>query len=509
VNTYQPSRAPAYAALAFLAGALALGFVPVLWLGLEQGLGGIDPYIIRVLSFTLLQAGLSTLLSLALGLPLARALARQQRFLGRGFILRLLNLPLVLPAITVIIGIIEVYGAKGWLGGIFDIYGLKGIVLAHVFFNVPLAARLILSDMERIPPESWKLAAQLGLSSRNLWRIVEWPQIRGGLAGAALLIFLLCAASFAIVLTLGGGPRATTLEVAIYQSLRADFDPPRAAILALMQLALCATLALLAQRWGGLSPAWPTLRLSARRYDAQSLVVQLVDGGVILLALALLLPPLAALAAAGLFHIDLSNLLLRALATSLALGGASALLAFALAWPLSVLAVRSAAWRRLSAIAVLTSWIVPPAALATGWFISFIAFAGSSGLAAFLVIAMNALMSLPFAARALVPALARSAEAHDRLCLSLGIAGWTRFRLVELPVMRRAIGVALVLSLILSLGDLTAISLFGTQDFVTLPALIYRQMGSYRFDAAIGTALVLALLVLALSSLAERWGRAA
>ena len=71
--------------------------------------------------------------------------------------------------------------------------------------------------------------------------------------------------------------------------------------------------------------------------------------------------------------------------------------------------------------------------------------------------------------------------------------------------MKRAIGLALVMALILSLGDLTAISLFGTQDFVTLPALIYRQMGSYRFDEAIGTALVLGAIVLAFSTLAERW----
>jgi thiamine transport system permease protein len=505
VIAYRPSRAPALAALAFLALALALGFLPVLRLGLAQGLTGIDPYVIRVLSFTLLQAGLCTILSLALGLPLARALARRQAFPGRALLVRLLNLPLALPAITVIIGIIEVYGANGWLGGIVDIYGLQGILLAHVFFNAPLAARLILSDLERIPPENFKLGAQLGFGPRALWRLVEWPQIRGGIAGAALLIFLLCAASFAIVLTLGGGPSAATLEVAIYQSLRADFDPQRASVLALVQLALCASLALIAQRWGGLAPAWPALRLGARRYDGRDPAARLADAAVIALALLLLLPPLAALVAAGLFRIDLSPVLLRAMATSLALGAASAALAFALVWPLAVLAVRSNAWRRVAALAVLTSWIVPPAALATGWFISFIAYAGMGGLSAFLVIAMNALMSLPFVARALLPALARSAEAHDRLCLGLGLRGLARFRIVELPVMKRAIGLALVMALILSLGDLTAIALFGTQDFVTLPALIYRQMGSYRFDAAIGTALVLSALVLAFSALAERW----
>ncbi len=183
------SRAPALLALGLLTAALAAGFLPVLWMGAASGLSRPDPYIFRVLTFTLLQAGLSTVLSVALGLPVARALARRQSFPGRKAIVRLLNLPLALPAIVVIIGIIEVYGTRGWLGGIFDIYGLQGILLAHVFFNFPLAARLILAELDRIPPESWKLGAQLGFRPGEYWRLIEWPQIRSSLPGIALLIF--------------------------------------------------------------------------------------------------------------------------------------------------------------------------------------------------------------------------------------------------------------------------------------------------------------------------------
>ncbi len=499
------ARAPALLALGLLLAALAAGFLPILWTGGLSGIAGLDAYLLRVLIFTLVQAGLSTLLSLALGLPLARALARQQAFPGRGFIVRLLNLPLALPSITVIIGIIEVYGARGWLGGLVDIYGLTGILLAHVFFNAPLAARLLLAELERIPPESFKLAAQLAVSGLAHWRILEWPQIRASLPGIALLIFLLCASSFAVVLTLGGGPNATTLEVAIYQALRADFDPERAAMLALVQLALCATLALAAQRWGGLAQSWPGLQPRSRRYDGRDMAARLADGALIVLSLILLLPPLAALAVSGLFAFQLDLQLARALATSLALGAASAVLSFLIVWPLAQAAARASLWRRLAGLGVLASWIVPPAVLATGWFILLVAQVGGMGLAPALVITMNAMMALPFVFQALAPAAAQSAAAHDRLCESLGLAGWPRFRIIDLPVLARPAGLALVLAMILSLGDLTAISLFGTQDFVTLPALIYRQMGSYRFDEAIGTALVLALLVLALSTLAERW----
>lgn len=497
-------RAPAMLALALLAAALLAGFLPVLWMGAAQGFARLDAYVLRVLGFTLLQAGLSTLLSVALGLPLARALARRQ-FPGRGLVTRLLNLPLALPAIVVIIGIVEVYGRTGWFGGVFDIYGLQGILLAHVFFNVPLAARLLLAEFERIPPESWKLAAQMDFGSGAVWRFIEWPQVKGSLPGVALLIFLLCASSFAVVLTLGGGPRATTLEVAIYQSLRADFDPARAASLAMVQLALCVSLTLLAQRWGGVMKGWPALRIAARRFDGSSPASLAADVTLIGLGLLLLVPPLAALAVSGAANLDPGLSFLKSLATSLALGASSAAVAMAIVWPLAQQAARHGSWRRWAGLSVLASWIVPPAVLATGWFILLVARADLAGLAPALVIAMNAMMTLPFVFQTLAPAIARQAEAHDQLCASLNLSGWNRFRLIDVAVLKRPIGLALVLAFILSLGDLTAISLFGSQDLVTLPALIYRQMGSYRFDEAIGTALLLGLLVLACTALAERW----
>ena len=148
---------------------------------------------------------------------------------------------------------------------------------------------------------------------------------------------------------------------------------------------------------------------------------------------------------------------------------------------------------------------MPPAVLATGWFLLF----NSYNLPApALVIAMSVLMALPFTYNTLAPAIASAAQQHDRLCLGLGISGFTRFRLIDLPALRKPLGLGLVLAVIVSLGDLTAITFFGSQDFVTLPALIYRQMGSYRIEGAAGTALILALFTLALMTLAERWSNA-
>ncbi len=226
-------------ALGLVLGAVAAGLLPLLAMGLGSGVSGLRSYAWHVVGFTLWQAFLSTLISLAIALPLARALAAR-RFPGREVFLRLMLLPQALPAIVVVLGLLGLFGEAGWLGGIISPYGLTGILLAHVFFNMPLATRVLLTRMEAIPPESYRLAAQLRFTGWDVFRHVEWPALAAALKGIGGLIFLLCTASFTVVLVLGGGPQATTLEVAIYQALRMDFDPGFAALLSLAQLLLCA-----------------------------------------------------------------------------------------------------------------------------------------------------------------------------------------------------------------------------------------------------------------------------
>lgn len=80
------------------------------------------------------------------------------------------------------------------------------------------------------------------------FRWVEWPYLRRQILPTAALIFMLCFASFATVLSLGGGPQATTIELAIYQALSYDYDLGRAALLALIQLGCCLGLVVLSQR---------------------------------------------------------------------------------------------------------------------------------------------------------------------------------------------------------------------------------------------------------------------
>jgi thiamine transport system permease protein len=497
-------------AVAVIAAAVAAGIIPVVLLGLDQGFlrgGLIDSYFLRILWFTMLQAGLSMLISVGLAIPVARALSRSD-FPGRSLLLRLFALPLALPAIVVILGIVAAYGRTGWLSTIIgrpaDIYGLTGILLAHVFFNLPLATRLLLQQLDGIPPENWRLAAELRFNARDRFRLIEWPALKGALPGVASLVFLLCAASFAVVLTLGGGPQATTLEVAIYQSLRLDYDPARATVLALAQLLLCGVFVLLAGSSATAMQSWPQLRTAGRRYDSVNAPADMI---VILLAGLFVIIPMAALVVAGVTaSVNLPAIASAAL-TSVSIAAAAMIVSLALAWPLANAMARSQGRfaRGLFGLAALLALILPPAVLATGWFIIAIRLGLPLSGAALLVVAMNSLMALPFTLGTLAPAVANAAAQHDRLCASLNIAGFARLRLIDIPALRRPLGLAAAMGFVVSLGDLTAIMLFGSQELITLPALIQAQMGSYRIDEAGATALALALMSLAVIVLIERW----
>ena len=504
---------------------LALGaFVPLAAEGVARGerLGGAAAgYAWRVTLFTLWQALLSTVLSLLFAIPVARALARRPRFPGRGLLVSALALPLVLPAIVAALAIVGVWGRQGPINDLIaalggervSIYGLAGILVAHVFFNMPLAARLFLRHLEAVPTERWRLAAQLGLSPLAVWRTIEWPAMRAHIGGVALLVFALCATSFAIVLVLGGGPRYTTLEVAIYQALRFDFEPGRAVVLAVIQLALTGAIAL-ALRGRDSEPVEIGTARAPRRYGNNAGWERAVDAVVIGVAAFYLLAPLLVLVWNGLAA-DLARLagepaVRGAVATSLILGVLAASLCMLATVALTLGAhAGGATLRGLSGSVASLVLLVPPTVIGAGWFLALRGTGALFSAAPIMIVVVNAVMALPFAMRIVQPAWARHAGRVDRAALALGMGGWSRLARLDWPAMRPALALAFAFALALSLGDLGVVALFGSQDWTTLPLLLLQRMGSYRTADAAGLALLLAALSLGIVALAALAGRRA
>ncbi|MGV1758786.1 thiamine/thiamine pyrophosphate ABC transporter permease ThiP [Rhizobium sp. A22-96] len=510
--------------LAGIALFVAIAVVILLAAGIESGGDTTltDPYLLRVLRFTLLQAALSTLLSILLAIPVARALARQPRFPGRLWLIRLMAVPMGLPVLIGALGLLGIWGRQGLLNQTLSalglsqpvsIYGLAGILLAHVFFNMPLACRLMLAGLERVPAEYWLVGGGLGMRPASIFRFIEWPVLRGLIPGIAGLIFMLCATSFTLVLILGGGPAATTLEVAIYQALRFDFDPGRAVMLSLLQIAI--TLIVLGAMTLFRAPDdhGLTSGRALRRIDGQVPAARWVDAALLLAAALFLGLPLASVVVTGL-EVNLLKLagqpiFLQAAITSLLIALAAGLLAvlisFAVIRARSVISAERSKNLGLRGLSIALSasssliLLVPPIVLATGWFLALRPFGDPSRFAAALIIVINALMALPFVIRVLEPAYVIHRRRTERLAASLGLHGISRLRLIDWPGLRKPLFTALSFAMALSLGDLGAVALFGSSSLMTLPWLVYSKLGSYRTNDADGYALILGVVCLLLT----------
>lgn len=481
-------------------------------------------YLRNVIVFTVWQALLSVLISTLVAIPVARVLARQPRFPGRSMLLRLMELSLVMPTIVVVSGLVNVYGRQGWLTAAaadllpalrWNLYGINGIVLAHVFFNAPLIARILLQALEAIPQSQKRLASQLGLRGHMLFRILDWPAIKPVLPGLLALVFTLCFTSFAIVMTLGGGPGATTLEVAIYQALRFEFDFGRAALLALVQLAICGGLWLLVMRLGEPAPRLPQRHFSQPppRRDARG-VAKLVDVILVLLFGVFLLLPLLAIVVRGypglmgLPMFDSNSPLFRATLQSLYIALPAGILAV-----IATLAVVAAGQlphaKVLTRSAVYLPLIVPPLVLGTGLFLLFRPGLGAATQGRLMVALINAMMALPFVMQLIRGPLASLDSPSRQQADQFGIRGWYRWRWLHWPRLKRPLALALAYGIGLSLGDFGVIALFGSPAAPTLPVLLYQQLGGYQLVAAAATGLWLIFLLLIIFSVANGLTRSA
>ena len=498
---------------------LVLAPVVALLLRAESGAWVVSAW--PAIRFTLLQAGLSALISVALAVPLARALMRR-RFWGRGVMISLLGAPFLLPSIVAVFGLLAIWGRSGVFSdalavfglGPLDIYGLKGVLLAHVFFNLPLATRMLLQGWQAVPAEHFRLAAQLGLTPRARFMLVEMPVLRGAAPSALLLVFMLAMSSFAVVLALGGGPKASTIELAIYQALRFEFDLAGAAQLAMVQLVIGLAAAALAFHFGKAAYFGGSLGAPVQNWDTRRMP-RVLDGFTLVMAALFIALPLLAILLKGLAGLSLGlpsgfwmawgiSLTIALVSTALALGLALALAHFIDA---SMNSDRKPPQGSKIELFVLLLLATSPFVIGTGLFILITPFASPFKLALPITALVNAALALPIMLRIIRPALARVRRDYGRLGDGLGLSGWHRFRLVTLPQIRPELGFATGLAAALSMGDLGVITLFAPPDIQTLPLLMYRQMGSYQMDAAAASALLLVISSFALFYLFDKGGR--
>jgi len=474
-----------------------------------------------LLKFTFYQATLSTVLSLLVGILLSWALAHKAQFRGRELLVALFSSSLVLPTLVVVFGLIGIFGRNGWINQLsmflFDtslgsyIYGLGGILLAHVYLNASFASRALLHSFESIPKEKYKLAKSLDFSLFRRFIYVEYPALKSTLLSIGSTIFLLCFTSFAVVLLLGGSPSYNTLEVAIYEAVKLDFDISMALKLALIQLSISAVFIVLSSsfRVGLLNLKTSSTNIIWR----DSKHVQVFQSFIIIFFTLFFLSPLLVVIIDGIDanygHILSDVLFIKSFFTSVILAIISSIFTIIIALVLSdtirnfTLDTRYKAntfSKIFNAMVTFSGNIylaIPSLVLGLGFFLMSQKYGGSQfiwSLVALLI--ANVLMSLPFALGILGPVMQKTAQRYDKLVFSLGLTKIQRWVYVEYPYMKSALAYVFALAFCFSLGDLGIIAHFGSDEFTTLPWYLYQLMGSYRNADAAGVALVMLVMVL-------------
>ena len=199
-----------------------------------------NSYTHRLIYFSLYQAFLSSVLSCFLAIPFALALNRHKNLKIIKLIISLCGFCFVIPTILIVFAVIKLFGNNGFYNSYFNLYenlsietifGIKAILIAHILLNTPFATRLFFQSLNSIPLKYYEISSSLNITFLGNLIKLELPYIRQNFFTIFSIIFSLCFLSFAIVMALGGGPKYSTIEVAIYQYALFDLNFNKAILL--------------------------------------------------------------------------------------------------------------------------------------------------------------------------------------------------------------------------------------------------------------------------------------
>ncbi|MEY3595223.1 MAG: hypothetical protein RL576_637, partial [Actinomycetota bacterium] len=142
----------------------------------------------QMLWFTTWQAFISTIATLAIGIPAALVLSRYS-FRARQIIRALTFVPFVLP--TVVVGI-----AFSSLSPASYQSGPTPLILAHIYLNIAVVVRVVGNRWEKLPTAFNDNAALLGATPFTNFRTITFPLLRSSIIGAGSIVFIFCFSTY-------------------------------------------------------------------------------------------------------------------------------------------------------------------------------------------------------------------------------------------------------------------------------------------------------------------------
>jgi len=493
--------------------------------------------ITRPLGFTFYQAALSTLATLALGLPAAYIFGRYT-FPGKSLLRVLTTLPFILPTVVVAAAFNALIGPRGWINlGLMNLFNLTApplqmlnslpaILIAHVFYNTTIVIRVVGSAWSQLDPRMEQASRVLGATPLKTLREVTLPLLRPAILAAGLLVFMFDFTSFGVILLLGG-PQFATLEVEIYIQALHMLNLPLAGLLSAVQL-LCTLGFTIAYSRASLHlnvPLAPRLQGEGMRRIRTWREKLLVGVTIILLAVLLVLP-LAALGARSVVRLEAdrgerggvqTGLTLdyyrelfvnrrqslfyvppiEAARNSLVYAGTTVLISLTLGFLASSALARRARINRVLDPLLMLPLGTSAVTLGLGFIVVFSRPPFDPESFPLLIPLAHSLVALPFVVRTLLPALRSIPISLRQAAGVLGASPLRTWWEVDLPIITRAAMVSAVFAFTISLGEFGATSFLARPEYPTLPVAIYRfigQPGALNYGQALAMSTLLMLV---------------
>lgn len=491
-------------------------------------------YIARLLWFTTWQAAVSTLLTLALGLPGAHVFARY-RFAVKQLLQALTTIPFVLPTLIVATAFLALIGPNGIANtALMRLLGLGEppldlqhtiwiILLAHVFYNYSVVVRIVSTFWANLDPSLEEAARALGASRWQAWREVTLPLLLPSIAAAGLLTFLFCFTSFGVIMVLGG-PRFATIEVEIYRQAMQQLNLSRAALLSVIQLlitfAVMSTYTRLQRRIS--QPLDPRSRDVTQRQPDTLHARLWVSTNVLFMTGLLILPLLALVWRSFTLGGTLTLRYYRALSrdpgrsvfyTSPIAAIQNSLLFASAAVLLSLILGTLGAYLlsgRANGNGRLSKWLDPvlilplgasAVTLGFGYLIAFgrppLNWVASPAL----VPVVHALIAFPFVLRSVLPALRGIRPALREAAAVLGSPPLRTWWSVDLPLIAPAIAVGAVFAFTISIGEFGATLLIVRSEYATIPVVLYGHLSQPGL-VNVGQALAMGTILMGICAIA-------
>ena len=497
----------------------------------EGGLGTVksvflSQYSWRLVRFSLTQSLLSAFISVAVALPFS-AFFSTFTFRFRKATLALSALSFTIPSILVVLGFVIFYGNNGVLNNLLKdifsleespvriLYSYKAIILAHVYFNLPVAFNLITNGWTSLSREEEEASYTLKKGKIKTFFLITLPKLKNVIINAFLIIFLFCFSSFAIVMVLGGSPEYSTLESEIYRKAHVMLDQSGAAALSLFSFAIT-TIALILSSFGKRREKIDRSERGLRKIKKKK--TKVIAFLLILIMLLFILPPMLSILYRSFFdrkgnfslsawsNVFSASSFLSSIINSLLLATFSAILSTVLAESIAMYAVKYKS--RISA--VFASLPLATGSVTLGLGFNFLAAklpSSSIVIDYLLIFATHLVLSIPFAIRTILPGAKEIPERVAQASFTLKKGSLETYIKTERPLLKSYRRKAFIFAFALSLGEVNATLSLSGGRITTLPIQIYRLIGRYNYQGASALGSVLLILAFIVFLLGERIGK--